>query len=123
MQRGVCGIAVRMRGSEPVHGSAPEARATLTRLLGVTGFVLLAAALQAPSLVSPLVSTAEQALLAYADVLTLTPAGPTRPRIDALPAAGHTDRPIHDACAIIGYFAFVNRTADGPGVQLERTTS
>jgi alkylhydroperoxidase family enzyme len=58
-------------------------------------------------------------LLAYADLLTVTPYAVTREHIDALRAAGYDDRAIHDACAIIGYFAFVNRVADGLGVQLE----
>ena len=39
--------------------------------------------------------------------------------IEALRAAGFDDRAIHDACAIIAYFAFVNRMADGLGVELE----
>ena len=63
---------------------------------------------------------AERALLAYADVLTLRPAEVGHAEVDALRAAGYDDRAIHDACAIIGYFAFVNRIADGLGVQLER---
>lgn len=53
----------------------------------------------------------------------MTPAGVARAPIDALLAAGYSDRAIHDACAIIASFAFVNRNADGMGVQLERTTS
>jgi alkylhydroperoxidase family enzyme len=32
---------------------------------------------------------------------------------------GLTDLAIHDACAVVGYFAFVNRIADGLGVELE----
>ena len=62
----------------------------------------------------------ERALLAYADVLTLAPQAVSRAHIDALRAAGYDDRAIHDACAIISYFAFVNRMADGLGVELER---
>lgn len=58
-------------------------------------------------------------MLAYADLLTVTPYAVTREHIDALRAVGYDDRAIHDACAIIGYFAFVNRVADGLGVQLE----
>jgi alkylhydroperoxidase family enzyme len=58
----------------------------------------------------------EQALLAYADLLTLTPHAVTNIHIDALL---YDDRAIHDACAIISYFAFVNRIADGLGVELE----
>jgi alkylhydroperoxidase family enzyme len=33
--------------------------------------------------------------------------------------SGFDDEGIHDACAIIAYFAFVNRIADGLGVELE----
>ncbi len=62
----------------------------------------------------------EVALLVYADALTLTPAAVTRAHIDALRDAGCDNRAIHDACAIISYFAFVNRIADGLGVQVER---
>ncbi len=81
------------------------------------------AALQAPSPASPWLAEGERALVAYADVLTMTPAGVTQAHIDTLMAAGYSDRAIHDACAIIAYFAFVNRIADGLGVQLERTPS
>ncbi len=84
---------------------------------------LLVAGLQAPSPEGPGLTAGERALLAYADVLTMHPAGVTRGHIAALLAAGYSDRAIHDACAIIAYFAFVNRIADGLGVQLERTTS
>ena len=62
----------------------------------------------------------EAALLAYADVLTRTPAAVTEAEIAALREVGLDDRAIHDACAIVAYFAFVNRIADGLGVELER---
>ena len=75
--------------------------------------------LQTTPVSAPHLSDAERALLAYADVLTLTPRAVTHGHIDALRAVGYDDRAIHDACAIIGYFAFVNRIADGLGVQLE----
>ena len=75
--------------------------------------------LQTSPITAPHLVAAEAALLAYADVLTLTPQAVTRAHIDALRLAGYDDRAIHDACAIIGYFAFVNRIADGLGVQLE----
>ena len=52
-------------------------------------------------------------------MLTLTPQAVSQVHIDALRAAGYDDRAIHDACAIISYFAFVNRIADGLGVALE----
>jgi alkylhydroperoxidase family enzyme len=75
--------------------------------------------LQTSPLAAPHLSAAEQVLLAYAEVLTLTPQAVAQPDIDALRGAGYDDRAIHDACAIIGYFAFVNRIADGLGVELE----
>ena len=77
------------------------------------------AGLQTSPMSAPGLSAAEHALLAYADVLTLTPAAVTGDHIHALLAVGYDDRAIHDACAIISYFAFVNRIADGLGVQLE----
>jgi uncharacterized peroxidase-related enzyme len=61
----------------------------------------------------------ERALLGYADKLTRAPATVRREDIDALRAVGLDDRAIHDACGVIAYFAFVNRIADGLGVELE----
>jgi uncharacterized peroxidase-related enzyme len=61
----------------------------------------------------------ERALLAYADKLTRAPASIVQADIDALRTVGLDDRAIHDACAIVAYFAFVNRIADGLGVELE----
>lgn len=37
----------------------------------------------------------------------------------SLRSHGFEDRAIHDICAITAYFAFVNRIADGLGVELE----
>jgi len=62
---------------------------------------------------------ADRALLDYAAKLTLTPAAIGPVDIDALRKAGFDDRAIHDACAITAYYAFVNRIADGLGVELE----
>lgn len=64
-------------------------------------------------------SAGEQALLQYAEKLTLTPQAIEVGDVEALRAAGYSDRAIHDACAIIAYFAFVNRIADGLGIGLE----
>ena len=72
---------------------------------------------------APLLRASERALLAYADVLTLTPHAVSSTQIDALRAEGYDDRAIHDACAIVAYFAFVNRIADGLGVELEELRS
>lgn len=40
--------------------------------------------------------------------------------IAGLRSQGFDDRAIHDLCAIASYFAFVNRIADGLGVELEQ---
>ena len=39
--------------------------------------------------------------------------------VEQLRSQGLDDRGIHDICAITAYFAFVNRMADGLGVELE----
>ncbi len=67
----------------------------------------------------PALTIREQAMLVYADRLTREPATITTTDIDALRSAGLDDRGIHDLCAIVAYFAFVNRIADGLGVELE----
>ncbi len=69
-----------------------------------------------------LLTDRERALVGYAEKLTLTPARVSRSDIDGLRSHGLDDRAIHDACAIVAYFAFVNRIADGLGVQLEAPT-
>jgi alkylhydroperoxidase family enzyme len=45
----------------------------------------------------------------------------TAAHAQALRDVGLDDRAIHDACIVIAYFAFVNRIADGLGVELEPT--
>ncbi len=62
---------------------------------------------------------ADRAMLDYAAKLTLAPATIAAADIAALRAVGFDDRAIHDLCAITAYFAFVNRIADGLGVELE----
>ena len=61
----------------------------------------------------------ELALLAYADALTRDPSSVSTADIEKLRTAGWDDRAIHDACTVIAYYAFVNRIADGLGVELE----
>lgn len=60
-----------------------------------------------------------RALVAYAIKLTRTPRAMTRADIDDLRAEGLSDAAIHDAAAIVAYFNFVNRIAQGLGVELE----
>lgn len=63
------------------------------------------------------------AMLDYAIKLTLRPAEMTENDVKKLRVEGFDDREIHDICACTGYFAFVNRIADGLGVQLEERFS
>ncbi|MEX2285351.1 MAG: hypothetical protein WEE89_22890 [Gemmatimonadota bacterium] len=76
-------------------------------------------ALQKGSLQHDALSPQDLALLQYAEALTINPASITDNDIAALRNAGLDDRAIHDACAIVSYYAFVNRIADGLGVELE----
>jgi len=55
----------------------------------------------------------------YAIQLTRAPATLRESDLQAMRAAGLDDRAILDANMICGYFAFVNRLADGLGVPLE----
>ena len=80
----------------------------------------IVAGLCAPVLESDALTARERALLAYADVLTQTPWAVDAQLVAALRASGCDARAIHDACAIVSYFAFVNRIADGLGVELEQ---
>ena len=58
-------------------------------------------------------------MLDYALKLTRTPGAMDRSDVAALRGHGFDDRAIHDICAVTGYFAFVNRIADGLGVEME----
>lgn len=60
-------------------------------------------------------------MLDYALKLTRSPGEMVRKDAEALRSAGFDDRAIHDICAITAYFAFVNRIADGLGVELEES--
>lgn len=62
---------------------------------------------------------ADRAILDYALKLTLRPGAVAKEDIDQLRTHELDDRAIHDICAITAYFAFVNRIADGLGVEVE----
>lgn len=62
---------------------------------------------------------ADRVMLEYALKLTRTPGEIERADIERLRAAGFDDRAIHDVCSIAAYYAFVNRIADGLGVEFE----
>jgi uncharacterized peroxidase-related enzyme len=61
----------------------------------------------------------DRAMLDYAIKLTREPWAVTGDDIGRLREAGFDDRAIHDICAVTAYYAFVNRIADGLGVELE----
>lgn len=58
-------------------------------------------------------------MLDYAAKLTQTPRSVSMDDAERLRHAGFDDRGIHDICSIAAYFAYVNRIADGLGVELE----
>jgi uncharacterized peroxidase-related enzyme len=64
-------------------------------------------------------SLADRAMLAYAEKLTRAPWAVVRADVDALRVAGFDDAAILDVCQVAGYMSFVNRMADGLGVELE----
>ena len=59
-------------------------------------------------------------MLDYAIKLTCDPKKIVKADVEALRSGGFDDRAIHDICAITAYYAFVNRIADGLGVELEQ---
>jgi len=58
-------------------------------------------------------------MLEYAVRLTDKPAAITDQDVQRLRDEAFDDRAIHDICVIVAYYAFVNRIADGLGVELE----
>jgi uncharacterized peroxidase-related enzyme len=64
-------------------------------------------------------SAPDRLMLDYAMKLTVAPSSISAADIQALRESGFDDRAIHDICAITSYFAFVNRIADGLGVELD----
>lgn len=59
------------------------------------------------------------AMLGYAIKLTREPGNVSREDITGLRDAGLSDRDILDLCEVTAYYAYVNRIADGLGVELE----
>ncbi len=64
-------------------------------------------------------SKRERALVEHAEALTRDPAGVSRASLDRLRSARLGDIEILDATQVIGYMAYVNRIAQGLGVDLE----
>ena len=64
-------------------------------------------------------SPRREAMLDYVEKLTLRPQDMTEADVASLRDAGFSDRDILDICEVAGYYAYVNRIADGLGVGLE----
>jgi len=62
---------------------------------------------------------ADRAMLDYAAKLTREPWAMEKDDVAALRSAGFSDSAILDINQVTGYYAFVNRLADGLGVELE----
>ena len=60
-----------------------------------------------------------RALLQFAERLALDPAHASEAHLAPLREAGLDDRAIHDAVQVVSYFSYINRIADGLGVDLE----
>jgi uncharacterized peroxidase-related enzyme len=64
-------------------------------------------------------SEKRRAMLTYAVKLTHTPGEMKRADVDALRAVDFSDRDVLDITEVISYYAYVNRIADGLGVDIE----
>ena len=58
-------------------------------------------------------------MLTYSVKLTARPGDMERADVEALRSVGFSDRDILDIAEVVGYYAYVNRIADGLGVALE----
>jgi uncharacterized peroxidase-related enzyme len=59
------------------------------------------------------------AMLRFAESLTRTPGSTNAEDVEALRAAGFTDRDVLDIVDVIAYYAYANRIADGLSITLE----
>jgi len=64
-------------------------------------------------------SPRERAILDYAVKLTLRPTEMQRSDVEGLRGAGLSDGECLDVCQVTSYYNYVNRLADGLGVELE----
>ena len=58
-------------------------------------------------------------MLEYATKLHATPQAVRRSDVDALRSAGFSDTDVLHLAELVGYYAYVNRIADGLGIALE----
>ena len=62
---------------------------------------------------------ARVAMLEYVEKLTRSPRDMVESDVENLRSVGYTDRDILDIATVTAYYAYVNRIADGLGVDLE----
>jgi uncharacterized peroxidase-related enzyme len=62
---------------------------------------------------------ADSAMLDYAEKLTMLPSSVQREDVDHLRSMGFSDADVLDIAQVTAYYAFVNRLAEGLGVELE----
>lgn len=65
------------------------------------------------------INDADRAMLSYVDKLTRTPSDMSKNDVTELSKAGFHNAAILDICQVAAYYAFVNRLADGLGIELE----
>ncbi len=63
--------------------------------------------------------TGRMAMLSYCEKLTLQPGEMVKGDVLALREAGFSDRDVLEIAEVTAYYAYVNRIADGLGVELE----
>jgi uncharacterized peroxidase-related enzyme len=80
---------------------------------------MLLAAVEDDWRTAPGLSAKRGAMLTYVEKLTLKPGEMTEADVVALRDVGFSDRDILDIAEVVGYYAYVNRIADGLGVPLE----
>ncbi len=68
---------------------------------------------------SAAISHEDRQILRFVEELTLRPGDINEQTIAPLKRLGFGDRMIHDIVQVAAYFAYVNRIADGLGVELE----
>ena len=69
------------------------------------------------------IDQADIAMLGYVDKLTRSPGKISKRDVDKLADAGFSISAILDIAQVAAYYAFVNRIADGLGVELESHSS
>lgn len=62
---------------------------------------------------------ADRTMLGYAEKLTLEPEAMSETDVEALREVGFGDAAILDICQVTAYYNFVNRLAEGLGIELE----